>query len=340
MSTAVLSKPHRSDDAPTAPKLASWHFAMVNDRVRNDAIERSIAALDLAGKTVVEIGAGTGLVALLFARHGAARVITCEMNPHLAETARQIVSATPYADRIVVVEGSSGAAIDAGLVPPEHDIIFTETLDCGTVGEGFLAIADDVQRLAGPRTIVMPREVRQVATLVESRGLDELNCAGSACGFRVVGTEEVLSGADDDGVDHQEELVDESVRQEGADRPAAAHDDEVAARLRAQGGDRARHVAGERRGVRPWQLSVGVRRRDVLGGVVEAVLERAADRVPVAEHVVVAAVPEELRGAVAEPAADRFAHRGVVAGLGPAAVRESAPGVLGAPTAGEVTLRY
>ncbi len=183
MSTATLPNLLPSDVTPTAPKLASWHFAMVNDRVRNDAIERSIAALDLAGRTVVEIGAGTGLVALLFARHGAARVITCEMNPHLAATARAIIDATPYADRIVVVEGSSTAAIDHGLIPGEPDVIFTETLDCGVVGEGFMTIADDVRRLAGPHTVVMPGEVRQFATLVESPSLDELNRVGSACGF-------------------------------------------------------------------------------------------------------------------------------------------------------------
>ena len=156
---------------------------MLNDRVRNDAIERSIAALDLRGRTVVEIGAGTGLVALLFARHGAELVVTIEMNPHLAATARQIVGATPFADRIVVVEGSSTDAIDDGLIASEPDVIFTETLDCGVIGEGFDAIARDIERLAGPHTFVMPHEVRQFGTLVESPSLDGLNRVGSACGF-------------------------------------------------------------------------------------------------------------------------------------------------------------
>ena len=63
---------------------------MVNDSSRNEAIERSIASLDLVGRTVVEIGAGSGLVALLFAKHGAARVVTCETSPSLAAAARRI----------------------------------------------------------------------------------------------------------------------------------------------------------------------------------------------------------------------------------------------------------
>ena len=160
-----------------------WHFAMVNDEARNEAIERSIAALDLAGRTVVEIGAGTGLIALLFARHGAARVVSCEVNPTMAEVAREVVAATPYADRITIVDGSSTDAIRRGRFPCRPDVIFTETLDCGVVGEGFVAIARDIATIAGPRTIVMPARVRQFATLVESERLAGLNRATSACGF-------------------------------------------------------------------------------------------------------------------------------------------------------------
>ncbi len=117
---------------------------MVNDSSRNEAIERSIASLDLVGRTVVEIGAGSGLVALLFAKHGAARVVTCEMSPSLAAAARRIIGNTAYADRITVVDGSSRTCIERGLLPRSPDVIFTETLDCGVVGEGFWEIERDI----------------------------------------------------------------------------------------------------------------------------------------------------------------------------------------------------
>lgn len=156
---------------------------MVNDHARNTAIERSIAALDLAGRTVVEIGTGTGLVALLFAKHGAARVVSCETNPALVRVARQTVDRTPYAGRITIVEASSSDAFDRGLLPVAPDVIFTETLDCGVVGEGFLTIARDIQRLASPHTIVMPKVVRQFAMLLDSAEVADLNRAGPAFGF-------------------------------------------------------------------------------------------------------------------------------------------------------------
>jgi len=160
-----------------------WHFAMVNDTPRNQAIECCISALDLKGKTVVEIGSGTGLIALLFAKYGAERVITCEMNANLANLAERVIASTPYADRISIINESSTVAIERGLLPMAPDVIFTETLDCGVVGEGFMPIAVDIARLAGPNTLILPRLIRQSAALIESESLANLNRATTACGF-------------------------------------------------------------------------------------------------------------------------------------------------------------
>lgn len=160
-----------------------WHFAMVNDRPRNEAIERAIASLDLAGKTVVEIGSGTGLIALLFAKYGAAHVVTCEMNANLANVAQRIIAVTRFADRITIINESSTVAIQRGLLPRRPDVIFTETLDCGVVGEGFMPIAEDIRRLAGLDTLIIPRVVTQFAALIDSDSLANLNRAGFACGF-------------------------------------------------------------------------------------------------------------------------------------------------------------
>ncbi len=160
-----------------------WHFAMVNDISRNETIERSIADLDRDGKTVGEIGSGTGLIALLFAKYGAERVVTCEMNANLAGVARRIIAATAYADRINIINESSTVAIERGLLPARPDVIFTETVDCGVVGEGFMSIAEDIRKLAGPETLIMPRLVSQTAALIQCESLANLNRARTACGF-------------------------------------------------------------------------------------------------------------------------------------------------------------
>ena len=110
-------RPRSVDLDPVGVGFPAWHFAMVNDGARNAAIERAIRALDLAGRTVVEVGTGTGVVALLFAEHGASQVVSCESHPVLARVARRTIDATPYGDRITIVQGSASEAIDQGLLP-------------------------------------------------------------------------------------------------------------------------------------------------------------------------------------------------------------------------------
>ena len=65
----------------------------------------------------------------------------------------------------------------------KYDIIFTETLDCGVVGEGFFAIAGDIRQVAGPQTRVIPERIRQFGQLVNAPALTKLNRVGNAAGF-------------------------------------------------------------------------------------------------------------------------------------------------------------
>ena len=176
-------------DGPTKPKdrkrrdFPSWHFGMVNDAERNRAIEASVSALDLAGATVFEIGTGTGIIAMLFAKYGAKRVVTCEMNQTLAETAQSIIAAAGFAGTIKVLNLASTEVIARGLLDCVPDVIFTETLDCGVVGEGFFPIAADVKQIAGPHTVIMPSWITQFCVPVESASMLGLNHVESACGF-------------------------------------------------------------------------------------------------------------------------------------------------------------
>ena len=156
---------------------------MLNDAERNGAIERSIADLDLTGKLVFEIGTGTGLIAMLFAKYGAKHIITCEMNQNLAEVARTIVAKSAFADKITILNLPSNEVIDSRKLPFVPDVIFTETLDCGVVGEGFFSIAADIARISGPQTIVMPTWINQFCVPIESHAIKGLNHVQNACGF-------------------------------------------------------------------------------------------------------------------------------------------------------------
>jgi type I protein arginine methyltransferase len=168
-----------------ARDFPAWHFAMLNDGDRNQAIEHTISRLELQGKTVFEVGTGCGLVALLFAKYGANHVYTCETNARMAEIASAVIGGTSLRDKITLFRTSSSVVVQQGMLPVRPDIIFTETLDCGVVGEGFDSVANDIRMISGSGTIVIPATIQQFGMLVEAPALAKLNCVDEACGFDI-----------------------------------------------------------------------------------------------------------------------------------------------------------
>jgi predicted RNA methylase len=123
----------------------TWHFSMMNDRARNRALYDVISAIDLTDKVVFEIGTGAGLIAMYFARR---HVYTCETEEQMYELAVQTIKQNGMSDRITVIHASSTEFIRSADFNFSPDIIFTETLDCGVVGEGYFNVAADISKIA------------------------------------------------------------------------------------------------------------------------------------------------------------------------------------------------
>lgn len=80
--------------------IVDEHREYLTDRHRLGAYERAIAEVVRPGDTVLDLGAGTGLLGLLACRAGAARVYAIEATSLIGLT-RAIARASPFADRIV-----------------------------------------------------------------------------------------------------------------------------------------------------------------------------------------------------------------------------------------------
>ena len=65
------------------------------------AISRTVSKIQPA--LVLDIGSGTGLLAMLAAKAGAPRVMAIEMTPELAAIARQLIEAHGFAEAIRVM---------------------------------------------------------------------------------------------------------------------------------------------------------------------------------------------------------------------------------------------
>src|SRR3954462_7411765 len=88
-------------------RIPRWHFPMLNDGERNDAFATGLERAITAGDIVLDIGSGTGLLAMLAVQAGAGHVYTCEADPVLAEIARQVVATNGLSDRITVLTAMS-----------------------------------------------------------------------------------------------------------------------------------------------------------------------------------------------------------------------------------------
>jgi release factor glutamine methyltransferase len=76
-------------------------------------LARHLLCQDLAGRTVLDMGTGSGIAALCAARQGA-RATAVDVNPRAVACARANAAANGLADRVEVVESDLFAAIQPG----------------------------------------------------------------------------------------------------------------------------------------------------------------------------------------------------------------------------------
>lgn len=139
-----------------------YHYQMLDQQARIGGFEEAIAQVVKPGMTVLELGAGTGVLSFFAARAGAARVYAVERLPHVATAARAFIAANGHADRVDVMEADAMAYL-----PPEPvDVVICEMLHSGMLREKQLTMIASFKeryltRFGGP----LPRFVPEAAVL-------------------------------------------------------------------------------------------------------------------------------------------------------------------------------
>src|SRR5262245_39237507 len=150
--------------------VPSWHFRLVRDAARNNAYAGALRRAIHPGCRVLEIGTGTGLLAMMAARAGAGAVVSCEVNPIVARLAQETIAVNGYADRVRTIARHSTALDAARDLGGRADVLVSEIFSNDAVGEGALpAIEDAWGRLLHPDAIVIPARVRIVVALADDR---------------------------------------------------------------------------------------------------------------------------------------------------------------------------
>ncbi len=164
--------------------LPSWHFPMLADTGRNQAYRRAIEAAVKPGMLVLDIGTGTGLLAMMAARAGAEKVVACEMDPRLAELAQEIVARNGLSERVTVLARKSTELQIGRELPRRADLIVSEILDSALIGEGMIpSMRHALSELAAPDARIVPQGAAVKAALIELPGLRLVNPIGQVEGF-------------------------------------------------------------------------------------------------------------------------------------------------------------
>ncbi len=141
--------PHGYDAAPI-------HIAMLNDRGRTTNLIQGIHEVVRPEDIVVEIGTGTGILAIAAARAGARHVYAIEASG-FASLAKEIFKLNGLSNRITLIEGWS-TQID---LPEPADILISDLISSEPLAEHALeTIADANKRLLKPTARLVPNRMK------------------------------------------------------------------------------------------------------------------------------------------------------------------------------------
>jgi type III protein arginine methyltransferase len=163
--------------------VPSWHFSIVRDERRNAAYDAALRRAVKPGYRVLEIGAGTGLLAMMAARAGAAEVVTCEMNPAVAERAKIITAQNGYGDRVRVVPRHSDT-LEVGIdMTAPADVLVQEIVADNLIGEEVLLVMEKTaQQLLRRGAAVIPSLGKVRVALAQDKGAGDTRM-GTVDGF-------------------------------------------------------------------------------------------------------------------------------------------------------------
>jgi tetratricopeptide (TPR) repeat protein len=174
--------------------VPAWHVPMMNDVLRNEAYVKALTAAVTEQTNVLEIGTGSGLLAMIAARLGARQVVTCEGVPLIAATARDIVAANGRSSSVSIISKMSRDLVVGVDLPQRANLLVSEILSSELLGEGVLdSIEDAKRRLLDPNAKIIPAAGSVVFALFGGEAIKKNMMVDDVLGFDLSGFNAIAS---------------------------------------------------------------------------------------------------------------------------------------------------
>jgi len=168
-------------------EVPGWHIPMMNDDPRNQAYKKALLTTITEDTQVLEIGAGSGLLAMLAAQSGTKKKITtCEMTPLIASVAKEIIELNGFTNSVEVLAKTSKDISIGEDLTERADLIVSEVISNEFLGEGVLDTVEDAkQRLLAPGGRMIPESGCIMINLVGGDAVGKKLYVGEVLGFNL-----------------------------------------------------------------------------------------------------------------------------------------------------------
>lgn len=128
------------------------HLALLEDRWRLEVFHRAITYIP-PGSVALDVGAGTGILALMALKHGYEHAILIEPSRKMASYAAHLLAENGFENRVTIIQSDLERVAPSKL--PRLDLIVTETLSSLLFGFGtWDALPRMIERLRNPSRII------------------------------------------------------------------------------------------------------------------------------------------------------------------------------------------
>merc|ERR1719201_3301977 len=163
-----------------------YHYAMLNDKPRNEFYYKALQKVIKPDSLVLEIGTGSGLLAMMAARLGAKHVTTIEANKHLVAISRHHFAVNGLSDKITVLNRLSTDVQLDDLPYGRCNVLVSEILGTLLLGENALEFVEDARRrLLTADAKVIPAKGVQCVRLIECPALHAITAVSDWNGFQL-----------------------------------------------------------------------------------------------------------------------------------------------------------